>query len=73
MQNKGIRFCLHLGKLPAISHTEFKDFNWSSFSTRFEQYVTSIVFKFINNNCPQHLNEVFEFTPEGNISLKNSF
>ena len=73
MQNKGIRFCLHLGKMSGISHTEFKDFNWSSFSTRFEQYVTSIVFKFINNNCPQYLNEVFEFTPEGNISLKNSF
>ena len=38
---------------------------------RLEQCVISIVFKFINGNCPYYLNEVFEFAPEDNISLRN--
>ena len=56
-----------------MSHKEFKDLNWLSIITRYEQCVTSIVFKFINGNCPYYLNEVFEFAPEGNISLRNNF
>ena len=35
--------------------------------------VISIVFKFINSNYPYYLNEAFEFTPEGNFSLRNNF
>ena len=31
------------------------------------------MFKFINSNCPYYLNEVFQFAPEGNISLRNNF
>ena len=31
------------------------------------------MFKFINGNCPYYLTEVFEFAPEGNISLRNNF
>ena len=68
MQNKCIRFCLQLDKISTISHKEFKDLNWLPVITRFEQCVISIVFKFINGNCPYYLNEVFEFVPEGNIS-----
>ena len=45
-----------------ISHKEFKDLN-----------VISILFKFISGNCPYYLNEVFEFAPEGNVSLRNNF
>ena len=73
MQNKCIRFCLQLDKMSTISHKEFKDLNWLPVINRFEQCVISIVFKFINGNCPYCLNEVFEFTPEGNISLTNNF
>ena len=35
--------------------------------------VASIVFQFINGNCPYYLNEVFEFLSEGNVSLRNNF
>ena len=73
MQNKCIHFCLPLDKISTISHKEFKDLNWLPVITRFEQCVISIVFKFINGNCPYYLNEVFEFAPEGNISLRNNF
>ena len=31
------------------------------------------MFKFINVICLCYLNEVFEFVPEGNISLRNTF
>ena len=73
MQNKCIRFCLQLDKICTISHREFKDLNWLSVITRFEQCVISIVLKFINGNYPYYLNEVFEFAPEGNSSLRNNF
>ena len=73
MQNKCIRFCLQFDKMSTISHKEFKDLNWSPVSSRFEQCVISIVFKFINGNCLHYLNEVLEFVPEGNISLRNNF
>ena len=59
--------------MSTISHKEFKDLNWLPVINRFEQCVISIVFKFINGNCPYYLNEVFEFAPEGNISLRNNF
>ena len=73
MQNKYIRFCIQLDKMSAISHKEFKDLNWLPVITRFEKCVISIVFKFINGNCPYYLNEVFKFAPKGNISLRNNF
>ena len=44
MQNKCIRFCLQFNKMFPISHQEFKDLNWLPASTRFEQYVISIVY-----------------------------
>ena len=31
------------------------------------------MFKFVDDNCPYYLNEVFEFASEGNISLGNNF
>ena len=49
--------------MPTIFHKEF----------RFEQWVISIVFKFINSIYPYYLNEVFEFVPEGNFSFRNNF
>ena len=73
MQNICIHFCLQLDKIFTICHKEFKDLHWLQVINRFEQCVISIVFKFINGNCPYYLNEVFEFAPEGNISLRNNF
>ena len=73
MQNKCIRFCLQLYKMLTIFHKEFKDLNWLPVINGFKKCVISIVFKFINGNCPYYLNEVFEFAPEGNISLRNNF
>ena len=73
MQSNCIRFSFQLDKMSMISHKEFKDLNWLTVSTWFEQCVISIVFKFINGKYPYYLNEVFEFALEGNISLRNNF
>ena len=73
MQNKCIHFCLQVAKMSTISHKELKDLNLLPVINRFEQCVLSIVFKFINGNCLHYLNEVLEFVPEGNISLRNNF
>ena len=70
MQNKYIRICHRLGKMFTICHKEFKDF---LVINRLEQCVISIAFKFIDGNCLYYLNEVFEFAPEGNVSLRNNF
>ena len=59
--------------MPAISHKEFEDLNWLPGSAWFEQCVISIVFKFIDGSCPYYVNEVFEFVPKDNISLRNNF
>ena len=72
MQNKCIPFCLQFDKMSTTSHKESKDLNWLPVINSFEQCVISIAFKFINGNCPYYLNEVFEFAPEGNISLRNN-
>ena len=73
MQNKCTRFCLQLDKISTISHKEPKDLNWLPVITRFEQSVIAIALKFINGNSPYYLNEVFQFAPEGKISLRNDF
>ena len=73
MQIKCIYLFLQLDKMSTISHKEFKDLNWLPVITRFEQCVISVVFKFINGNCTYYLNEVFEFVPQGNVSLRNNF
>ena len=59
--------------MPTISHKEFKDLNLLRVIARFEQCVISILFKFINGNCSDCLNEVFEFVSEGNVCLSNNF
>ena len=71
MQNKFIHSSPQLDKMSTISYKEFKGLNWLPAINRFEQCVISIVFKFINGNCSYYLNEVFEFAPEGSISLRN--
>ena len=39
---------------------------------RFNQCINSIVFKYVNNQCPNYLNEVFQTAPENNIQTRGS-
>ena len=47
-----------------ISHKEFETLNWLPITERFNQYINSIVFNYINDQCPNYLNEVFHTAPE---------
>ena len=48
-------------------------FNWLPMTERFNQCINSIVFKYVNNQCPNYLNEVFQTAPENNIQTRGSF
>ena len=72
-QNKCIRFCLQLDKMTHISHKEFETLNWLPVTERFNLCINSIVFKYVNNQCPNDLNKVFQTAPEKNIQTRGSF
>ena len=56
-----------------ISHKEFETLNWLPVTERFNQCINSIVFKYVNDQCPNYLNEVFQTAPENNIQTRGSF
>ena len=72
-QNKCIRFCLQLDEMTHISHKELGTLNWLPVTERFNQCINSIVFKYVNDQCPNYLNEVFQTAPENNIQTRGSF
>ena len=72
LQNKCIRFCLQLDKMSHISQKEFETINWLPIKERYNQCVNSIAFKYLDNQCPHYLNEVFMKAPESSSSLRNS-
>ena len=72
-QNKCIRFCLRLDKMTHISHKEFETLNWLPVTERFNLCINSIVFKYVNNQCPNDLNKVIQTAPENNIQTRGSF
>ena len=72
-QNKWIRFCLKLQSREHISNEHFHKLNWLPINQRFQQCVTSTVFKSVQNKCPAHMNEVFRPSENMRISTKDSF
>ena len=57
-QTKCIRFCLLLDNMIHISNQEFEILKWLPVTERFNQCINSIAFKYVNNQCPNYLNEV---------------
>ena len=56
-----------------ISHKKFETLNWLSVTERFNQCFNSIAFKYVNNQCPNCLNEVLQTAPENNIQTRRNF
>ena len=52
-QKKCISFCLELDNMTHISHKEFEILNWLPATESFNQCINSIVFKYVNNQCPK--------------------
>ena len=55
------------------SHKELGTLHWLLVTQRFNQCLNSIVFKYVNDEYPNYLNEVFQIAPENNIQTKVSF
>ena len=60
-QNKCIRFCLSLGNRSPVGIKEFKDINWLPVNARFEQNVTTHIFKQQNKLAPKYMDEIFTY------------
>ena len=59
--------------LTHISHKEFETLYCLPVAERFNKCINSIVFKYVNDQCPNCLNEVFKTAPENNIQTRGSF
>ena len=70
-QNKFKHFCLQLDKTAHISHKKFETLNWLMLIERFNQWINSTVFKYVNVQCFIYLNEVFQ--TENKIQIRTSF
>ena len=70
---KCIRFCLQLDKMTQTSHQDFDTLNWLLVTERFNQCINSIAFKYVNDQCPNYVNEVFQTAQENNIQTWRSF
>ena len=56
-QNKCIRFCLKLQSSEHISNEHFHKLNWLPINQRFQQCVTSTIFRFVQNKYPAYMTE----------------
>ena len=72
-QNKCIRFSLQLDKMSQMSQKELETINWLPIKERYNQCLNSIAFKYVDNQCPHYLNEVFIKAPETSSSLRNGY
>ena len=55
-----------------ISHKEFETLNRLHVTERFNLCINLVVFRYVNNQCPNYLNEIFQTAPENNIQTKGS-
>ena len=56
-----------------ISHKEFENLNWLPVTERFNLCINSVVFKYVNNQCPDYLNEAFQTASKNNNQTRGSF
>ena len=56
-----IKFCLSLGNRSHVGIKEFKDINWLPVNARFEQNVTTNIFKQQNKLAPKYIDGMFTY------------
>ena len=66
LQNKCIRFCLHLDNRTHIGYDEFEKINWLTINDRFKQCVSSLTFKYWALKCPGYINDIFQNASQTN-------
>ena len=63
----------NLDKMMHIFHKEFETLNWLPVTERFNQGIDLIIFKYVNDQWFNYVNEVFQTALEKNIQTRGSF
>ena len=72
-QNKCIRFCLQLDKRSHVGTEEFRCIDWLPVNERFNQNVSSHVYKFFNKKCPSYMSDIFIPYGQNRVTTRASF
>ena len=56
----------------AIGTEHFNEINWLLIDQRFKQCLSTSVFRFFPEMCPQYMNEIYETTNQNNTVTRNS-
>ena len=72
IQNKCIRFCLHLDSRSHIGIEDFEQINWLPVFKRFNQCICCNAFKFFNGNCPLYLYDLYKPSGQAQINTRSS-
>ena len=62
-QNNCIRFCLMLNNRDRVDKSRFEEINWLPVNKRVDQCFASVVYKYLHNNVPQYINDIFNLKP----------
>ena len=72
LQNKCIRFCLQLDNREHIGTEHFDKISCLPIDQRFKQCLSTKVFKFFSEMCPQCMNETYRTIIQNNTVTRNS-
>ena len=59
-----------------MTHTSYKEFetlNWLRITERFNEYINLIAFKYVNDQWPNYLHQIFQTAPKSNIQTRDRF
>ena len=71
LENKSIRFCLQLDNRENIGNEHFDNINWLPIDQRFKQCLSTSVFKFCSEICPQCMNEIYNKNNQNNTTTRS--
>ena len=72
LRNKCIRFCLQLDNRVHIRTEHFDNINWLPIDQRFNQCLSTSIFKFFSEMCPKYMNKIYKTTNQNNTITRNS-
>ena len=67
-----MRFCLELDSREHIGTEHFDKISWLPIDQRFKQCLSTSVFKFFSEMCPQYMNKIYRTTNQNNAATRNS-
>ena len=64
--------CLQLDNREHIRTEHFDKISWLPIDQRFKQCLSTSVFKFFSEMCPQYMNKIYRTTNQNNAATRNS-